>query len=146
VRQQFKISRSSLLYNVLLFYRGEQLSSVSWLSMFFFSNWLQGRSSFSMHGIAVCLCMIGWLPLRGCAVSAWILRSARSSCWILADSSWLEELFGCSPCLASLVKLLNSGCGLTAGSLVLMLSLKSAGLGAGFVWLVLVQPSGGMSL
>ena len=46
----------------------------------FLSNWLQGRSSFSMHGIAVCLCMIGWLPLRGCAVSAWILRSARSSC------------------------------------------------------------------
>jgi len=41
-------------------------------------------------------------------------------------------------------------CRLTAGSLgtlfPLVLSLKSAGLGAGFVWLVLVQLSGGMSL
>lgn len=81
---------------------GEQLSLFSWLSMFFFR--------LGCRGGCTSLCMVDryvflhdWLafPLHGCAVSAWLLRSARSSCCILADFSWLEGLFsfGSSPCL-----------------------------------------------
>jgi hypothetical protein len=92
-----------------------------------------------------------WLGLWGlllsrCAlVGFWLhvngLKSA-AYCWLIAGFKVLHLAHCC-----------GVSCRLTAGSLgtlfPLVLSLKSAdpgSLGAGFVWLFLVQPSGGMSL